>query len=128
MSRILFIFLMIWIFSTNAIASVVSVCPHMNTSVVMDQSDVDGVGHSAHKQHTTDMAQADLLTTASCIQDACDTSSHDCSNCMQHCSTTVLISLLSFTPKYTGYAYEAHLSYFTPSATTQRLLRPPRLI
>ena len=125
MSRILFTFLMIWIFSTNAIASVVSVCPHMNTSVVMDQSDVD---HSAHNQQAADMAQVDLLTTAGCTPGACGTGFHDCNSCMQHSSTTVLISLLSFTPKYTGYAYEAHLSSFVPSATTQRLLRPPRLV
>lgn len=128
MSRILFTFLMIWIFSTNAIASVVSVCPHMTTPVVMDQGDHDTAGHSVHQQHTAGKIQADSLTTAGCIQGACDTSSHDCSNCMQHCSTTVVISLLSFAPEHTGHFYEAHLSYFTPSATTQRLLRPPRLV
>lgn len=125
MSRILFTFLMIWIFSTNAIASVVSACPHMTTPVVMDQSDTD---HSAHQQHTTAKTQSDLPTTAGCTPGVCGTTTHDCNNCMQHSSTTVLIPLLSFTPVHTGHSYEAHLPSFAPSTTAQRLLRPPRLV
>lgn len=130
MSRIFFTILMIWIFSTNAIASVVAACPHMTAPVVMDQSDDNA--HSAHQQSVAEMNQMDHNNNSDCADGSCDTAAsgdsfHDCGSCPSHCSSSVLIAFPSFEPEYVANHYE---SYFLPSlaiADNQRLLRPPRL-
>lgn len=128
MSRILFTFLMIWVFSTNAIASVVSVCPNMTTSVVMDQN---SNAHSAHQQQTAEMTHMDHGKANNCPN--CETStstisSHDCGNCIHHTGSSMLMMISSFALEHITDHYEIHFRSFSPTVNNQRLLRPPRLV
>lgn len=128
MKRLLFINLLILIFTANVMASVVSTACSYGTSPTTVEAENMGQ-HAKHQNHSAAMMDSQMQMMSDCCSGINDgsVSDHECGDCQFHCSSSALSPDVSNTQVVRSTATRSFLMPSLLSMAKPRLLRPPRL-
>ena len=128
MKRLFFINLLILIFTTNVMASVVSTACSYGTSPTTVEAENMGQ-HTKHQNHSAAMMDSQMQMMSDCCSgiDGGSVTDHECGDCQFHCSGSVLLPEASNIQTVESIATHSFLMPSLLSIAKPRLLRPPRL-
>ena len=126
MKRLLFINLLMLIFTANVMASVVSTACSYGTSPTTVE--VENMGqHGKHQNHSASMMDSQTMSGCCSGIDNASVNDHECSDCQFHCSGSALSPDGANVQTVKSIATHLFLMPSLLSVAKPRLLRPPRL-